>query len=220
MTTSEAQRGGCPVAQGAALGDTSLTDPAILAHHGDFFRAVREQDPVHYDAKLGMYLISRFDDIQTVQRDPITFSVERGYNEQYAKGFVEEFRDILIRDGGGYFPDAIMTDPPYHTRIRRLLDKAFTAHRMKELEPTMAALVGRMIDTLVERGGCDAISDFAVPMTSSIICEQLGLDNVAVENVQRWSHAVTQQIGRTQSHENMVKNARDICELQNYLIAN
>jgi cytochrome P450 len=220
MTTSEAQSGGCPVAHGAALEETSLTDPAILAHHGDFFRAVREQDPVHYDAKLGMYLISRFDDIQTVQRDPITFSVERGYNEQYAKGFVEEFREILIRDGGGYFPDAIMTDPPYHTRIRRLLDKAFTAHRMKELEPTIAALVGNMIDKLAERGGCDAISEFAVPMTSSIICEQLGLDNVAVENVQRWSHAVTQQIGRTQKREDMIHNARNICELQNYLIAN
>lgn len=220
MTTSEAQQsGGCPVVHGA-LGDASLADPAILAHHGDFFRAVRGQDPVHYDAKLGMYLISRFDDIQTVQRDPITFSVERGYKEQYAKGFVEEFREILIRDGGGFFPDAIMTDPPYHTRIRRLLDKAFTAHRMKELEPAIATLVGNMIEKLAARGSFDAISDFAVPMTSSIICEQLGLDNVAVQNVQRWSHAVTQQIGRTQKREDMIRNAHDICELQNYLIAN
>src|SRR5689334_4278127 len=103
MGASEAETqkaGGCPVVGhgGAALADATLTDPKILARPNAFYSAMRTEDPVHYDAKLGMYLVSRYDDLQKVLRDPITFSVERGYKEQYAKGFFEEFKEILERD--------------------------------------------------------------------------------------------------------------------------
>ena len=139
--------GSCPVDAGnITLGEVSLADPEILARPTAFYAAMRREDPVHYDAKLDMYLVSRYDDLQTVVRDPATFSLERGYQAQYAKGFNDEFREIVIRDGGGFFADPIMTDPPYHTRIRRLMESAFTAHRVKELEPRIAAIVGEVIE--------------------------------------------------------------------------
>src|SRR5262249_51334938 len=140
-------------------------------------------------------------------------------SEQYAKGFMAEFKEILIRDGQGFFPDAIMTDPPFHTRIRRLLDKAFTAHRVKELEPRITAIIGDLIDKIADRGEGDAVKDCAVPMTIAIICEQLGLGEVEPKTIARWSSAVTAQIGRMQNREQMVENAKDVCELQNFLIA-
>jgi cytochrome P450 len=56
-------------------------------------------------------------------------------------------------------------------------------------------------------------------MTIRIICAQLGLDRFDGAKVQRWSHAVVQQIGRMQTREQMLEHAKDICELQNYLIA-
>jgi cytochrome P450 len=59
-----------------------------------------------------------------------------------------------------------------------------------------------------------------VPMTIRIICKQLGLTDYDPDKIQRWSHAVTQQIGRMQTREEMQKYARDICDLQQYLIAN
>ena len=124
------------------LSDATLTDPKILARPNAYYSAMRSEDPVHLDPKLGMYLVSRYEDLQIVLRDPLTFSVQKGYSEQYAKGFAAEFKEILIREGGGFFPDAIMTDPPYHTRIRKLMDKAFSAHRVKQLEPVIAAVVG------------------------------------------------------------------------------
>jgi cytochrome P450 len=220
MSTNEAgtAESKCPVAHHLSLTDTSLTDPDIIAHHNAFFRTVRAEDPVHFDPKLQMYLVTRYEDIQIVEHDAITYSVEHGYAEQYAKGFLAEFKEILERDGGGFFPDAIMSDPPKHTRVRRLLEKAFTAHRVKLLEPAITALVVDMIDSFAG-GKAEAISDFAVPMTSAIICEQLGLGKLPSETVQRWSHAVTQQIGRMQNREEMVKFANDICEMQNFLIA-
>lgn len=211
----------CPAnaAPETLLAQGSLIDPAISARPAAYYQAMREADPVHYDERLDMYLISRFEDIQQVQRDPITFSVEHGYKAQYSKGYFEEFREILERDGGGYFPDAIMSDPPYHTRIRRLMDSAFSAHRVRELEPRISAIVGEVIDAMPRDGKADAVQDFSVPVTIRVICEQLGIAQYNAGKIQSWSLAVTAQIGRMQDREQMIANAREICELQNFLIA-
>jgi cytochrome P450 len=218
MATVETK--GCPVhGKSEILASGSLIDPEISARPTAYYDAMRAEDPVHYDEKLKMWLISRFEDIQIVQRDPLTYSVEHGYSEQYAKGFMDEFRAILERDGGGFFPDAIMSDPPYHTRIRRLMESAFTAHRVKELEPGIRDIVVDVIESFAAKGEADAVRDFAVPITIRVICEQLGIDQFNADHIQRWSHAVTQQIGRMQDREQMEGFARDICELQNFLIA-
>ena len=76
-----------------------------------------------------------------------------------------------------------------------------------------------MIEQLADKGQADGVNDFAVPMTIRIICKQLGLERFDAEKIQRWSHAVTQQIGRMQTREEMVKHAKEICDLQQYLIA-
>jgi cytochrome P450 len=165
-----------------------------------------------------MWLVSRWEDIQAIQRDPISFSVNKGYHEQQAKGFAEEFRQILREKGGGYFPDAIMSDPPYHTRVRKLMESAFTAHRVKELEPRIEAVVNDLIDEIADRGSMDAVTDFAQPLTIRIICEQLGLDWSIKDRIARWSTAVTAQIGRMQDREEMLEHAAQICDLQHYII--
>ncbi len=209
----------CPASgdEKIVLSETTLTDPKILAHPNAFYAAMRTEDPVHYDSKLDMYLVSRYEDLQTVMRDPITFSVEKGFAEQYAKGFQKEYQEILKREGGGVFGRAIMTDPPEHTRIRRLLDGAFTAHRVKLLEPAIVAVAVGLIERLLEKGKAEVFSEFAIPMTSAIICKQLGVE-LPPETIQRWALALTQQISRMQSREEMLRAAKDVCELQNFLI--
>lgn len=213
-------RTGCPfdAAPATLLAEGSLTDPEISARPKPYYDAMRARDPVHYDEKLKMYLVSRYEDIQAIQRDPITFSVQHGYAEQYAKGFAKEFKEILERDGGGFFPDAIMSDPPYHTRIRKLMDHAFSAHRVRELEPLIQQIIVDVIEDIADRGAADAVKDFSVPITIRVICKQLGIDSYDGDKIQRWSHAVTQQIGRMQDREQMLENAAQICELQNFLI--
>lgn len=203
----------------AALLHESLTNPELRAHPNAFYAALRHNRPVYYDEKLGSWLVSRYEDLEKVVRDPATFSVEQGYKEQYAKGFFEEFKQILEREGGGFFPDVIMSDPPAHTRIRRLLDTAFSAHRIATLEPGITRIAIDIVEKVADRGACDGVLDIAVPFTIAVICEQLGISQYDADKIQRWSLAVTAQIGRMQDHEQMVANAKQICELQNYLIA-
>jgi cytochrome P450 len=69
----------CPELGGdTALLNMSPADPAILTKPNDYYRALRSGDPVHSDEKLGVYMVSRYADLQTVFRDPITFSQEKG----------------------------------------------------------------------------------------------------------------------------------------------
>lgn len=201
------------------LANGSLADPATQAQPHAYYSAMRRGDPVHFDKKIGSWLVSRHEDILAVQADPTTFSVNHGYHEQQARGMREEFQQILRDEGGGYFPDAIMSDPPYHTRIRKLMENAFTAHRVKELEPRITAVVDELLDSVADRGACDAVTDIAIPITIRIIVEQLGLDHGMENKISAWSKSVTAQISSMQSRETMIANAKVICELQQYLIA-
>lgn len=210
------QAGG-PPATGA-----SLKDPQILAQPHAFYHALRSEDPVHHDDKLGMWLVSRYDDIVTVLRDPLTYSDKHGYAAMYANGFFEEFKQILERDGGGFFADAIKDDPPAHTRVRRLLEKAFTAHRVATLEPGITAIIVDLVEKLVAKGAggqvVDGVKDFAIPLTIRVICEQLGINEFNADKIQRWSSAITAQISKMQDREQMRENAAQICDLQNFII--
>jgi cytochrome P450 len=219
MSKVPSQDGMCPYPHlKDVVADGTLLDYRIQASPNYYYRELRNNDPVHHDEKLGMYLVSRFEDLQTVVQDPITFSSERGYVAQYAKGFQEEFQKILTEEGGGYFPDAIKTDPPYHTRIRKLIEKAFTAHRVKELEPKIEEVVRDVVGAVAAQGRADGVSEIAAPVTIKFICEQLGLGEMDGRKIQDWSYAVVAQTGRMQTREAMIANARLICELQHFLI--
>lgn len=220
-TDSNASRG-CPHSGDTMQlhGDESRLDPLIRNNPHPFYRALREKDPVYYDPKLDVYLVTRYEDAVTVLRDPITYSQEHGYQDRYANGMVDELAEIMNREGGGFVRDIIACDPPAHTRLRRLLEKAFTAHRVKTLEPRIRQIVVDLVEPLAERGFGDGMKDLGAPMTARIICEQLGFDyeEVGTEKIARWTTALLAQIGRMQTHEELLANARDMCELQNYII--
>ena len=74
--SAETTAGSCPFSKNV-LGGATLADPEIQANPYAFFRAMRTQDPVYYDEKIAMYLVSRFDDVETVLRDDKVYSCEQ-----------------------------------------------------------------------------------------------------------------------------------------------
>lgn len=213
----------CPMGrQRVDLSEASLTDLDIQARPNNFYWSMRTDDPVHYDEKLGMWLVSRHEDIITLLRDPETYSDKHGYEAQYASGYFEEFKKILEEHGGGFFPDAIKSDPPYHTRIRKLMNDAFSAHRVKTLEPAITNIVADLAERFLQKGingdAVDGIREFAIPLTIAVICEQMGISQYSGLKIAQWSEAVTAQIGRMQDRDQMRENALLICELQNFII--
>lgn len=207
----------CPM---SLQGDETRLDPLIRNNPFPFYEALRAQRPVYHDPGLDVYLVTRYADANTVLRDPVTYSLEHGYQDRYANGHVEEFAEIMNRDGGGFIRD-LAIDPPAHTRLRRLTEQAFTAHRVRELEPRIAQIAADIIEPLAARGHADGMKDIAAPLTARIICEQMGFDfdDVGTEKIALWTTAVLAQIGRMQTREEMIVNAHIMCDLQKYVIA-
>jgi len=212
---------GCPAGQERleSLAGVSFIDPAIQVKPFAYYRALRDGDPVHYETDLGMYLVSRHEDLMAVLRDPIVFSQELGYYRQMAHGHLDEMKEILAREGGGFFPDVANIDPPRHTRVRRLLSQAFGRRRMKALEPQFERLVDELIDKFIECGEADGLHDLALPMAIAFSMQQLQVDDLDMGTIKRWGSAYLSQFSLTNARDDMIRAAQALCEMQNYLIA-
>jgi cytochrome P450 len=128
------------------------------------WRRLRDEAPVYYNPAHNFYALSRFVDVDAAHRDPKTFSS--------AHGTVLELMgpDIL----GGMM---IFTDPPDHTRLRRLVSKAFTPRRMAVLEEEIRALCAGLLDPLVGRGTIDYVQDFGARIPAIVIAALLGVES-------------------------------------------
>jgi cytochrome P450 len=107
--------------------------------------------------------------------------------------------------------------------VRRLMEKAFTAHRVASLEPRITAVIVDLIEALAKKGEAgevvDGVQEFAIPLTIRVICEQLGVSHAHAGDIQRWSAAATAQISAMQDDAQMSANAAQMCALQNFIIA-
>ena len=212
---------GCPAGQERleSIAGVSFIDPAIQVKPFAYYRALRDGDPVHYETDLRMYLVSRHEDLMAVLRDPIVFSQELGYYRQMAHGHLDEMKGILAREGGGFFPDVANIDPPRHTRVRRLLSQAFGRRRMKALEPQFERIVDELIDKFIESGEADGLHDLALPMAIAFSMQQLQVDDLDMGTIKRWGSAYLSQFSLTNTRDDMIRAAQELCEMQNYLIA-
>jgi len=202
-----------------SLDEASFVDPAIQEKPFAFYRTLRSDAPVYFEEDLGMYLVSRHEDLEAVLRDPVVFSQELGYYKQMAHGYLDEMKEILVHQGGGFFPDVANIDPPRPTRVRRLLSQAFSRKRMKSLEPQFEQLVDGLIDTFVDRGEVDGLHELALPMAIAFSMQQLQVDDLDMDTIKRWGSAYLSQFSLTSTQEDIIRAAHELAEMQNYLIA-
>jgi cytochrome P450 len=135
------------------LAEPNWSSPAFLADPYAHYRRLRESDPVHWDESRGSWLIFRYADVDAVLRDDRRFSARQGYAISM-----------------------LVTDPPEHTRLRSLVNKAFTARAVRELAPRIQEIVDGLLDAVSGRGEMDAIAGFAYPLPITVIAELLGVD--------------------------------------------
>lgn len=199
-------------------GDESRIDPEIFKDPYPFYRALREQAPVYYDAKLSTYVVTRFEDIAAIMTDDETFSVGGAFEGTYASGRQDEFYAIMESEGGGVFVPP--RDPPAHTRMRRLMLPLFTSRSVRGLEDKTRRIVGDLIDGMAEQGHADGMHDIGIPMTAQIMCEQIGIDfdQVGAQRFALWSRLALAQFGRRQSHEQMIESAHILAAKQRLII--
>ena len=100
----------------------------------------------------------------------------------------------------------INTDPPVHTRIRNLVNRAFTPRMVAEMEPRIREITCELLDAVAENGKMDLVTDLAIPLPVTIIAEILGVDPTRRDDFKRWSNAIVKNdastmMTRTQTSE-------------------
>lgn len=104
-------------------------------------------------------------------------------------------------------------DPPDHTRLRRLVSKAFTPRRVAEFAPRVQELTDRLIDGFVERGSADLIHEFAFPLPIYAICDLLGVPREDQDDFRDWAGMMIRHGGGPRGGV-----ARSVKKMRGYLL--
>src|SRR4051812_10606287 len=139
------------------------------------YQALRAEEPVMFDERIGYYIVSRYEDIKAVFDDWETFSSENAQAPVRPRG---EAATKIMNDGGFTAYSGLSARiPPEHTRIRGIVQKAFTPRRYKALEPTIrentATLLQRMLAHPDGKG--DFLKDVAYDIPTITILSLLGV---------------------------------------------
>ncbi len=108
-------------------------------------------------------------------------------------------------------------EPPDHTRIRRLVSKAFTPRTVEQLKPYVSQLAGELVDGLVAKGGGDLLADVAEPLPVAVIAEMLGIPESDRAPLRPWSADICGMYELSPSEETAAKAVRASDEFSAYL---
>ena len=142
------------------------------------YRALREADPVHRSPFMGMWVLTRYKEAGFVLRDP-RMSADRTRWE----GFQASGGPAIMRS-------MLSSDPPDHTRLRTLVNKAFTPRVVESLRPQLEAIVDEALTTAARQGGLELIDELAYPLPVTVIADMLGVPPHDWPRFRQWSSAL------------------------------
>jgi cholest-4-en-3-one 26-monooxygenase len=161
-------------------------DAFVRGDHHEMFAVLREQAPVSFHEESdgrGFWAITKHADLQMVNRDTETFSSELGGTQRFDIAEADpEFdtRGIMLVD----------TDPPKHTRLRRLVNKGFTPRMIGLIEQHLRYRAELIVDEVIERGECEFVEDLAAELPLQAIAEIMGVPQEDRRLMFEWSNTM------------------------------
>lgn len=192
------------------------------AHHGyepfrqtDPFPAyarLRREQPVMFDERIGYWVVTRYVDVKAVFSDWATFSSDNAQAPVRKPGPAAR----KIMDDGGFtaYSGLSARTPPEHTRIRKVVAKAFTPRRYMTLEPAIRADVVAQLELLLarpERRG-DLVADLAYRVPTVTILTLIGADTSDIDKYKRWADSRGAMTWGDLSEEEQLPHARNLVE--------
>jgi hypothetical protein len=192
----------------------SPIDRRLYENPYPLYRRLREKDPVHRSRLDDLWILTRYDEINAVLRDP-RFSAD----DRTVKGYEANRRKMIaagLIDNREEVPSMLRMDPPDHTRLRSLVSKAFTPRAIESLRPRVEGLVREMLDEAEARGEMDIVTDLGVPLPIIVIAEMLGIPAEDREHFKRWSDGVARGLNANTMEQVRVAGVASK-ELEEYL---
>jgi unspecific monooxygenase len=191
-------------------------DPAFVADPYPAYAELRTRGRVHYYEPTDQWLVPHHADVSALLRDR---RLGRTYQHRFTH---EEFGRTApppehepfhtLNDHG-----MLDLEPPDHTRIRRLVSKAFTPRTVERLRPYVHGLAGELVSRLVQAGGGDLLTDVAEPLPVAVIAEMLGIPEADRGQLRPWSADICGMYELNPSEETARKAVRASVEFSEYL---
>jgi cytochrome P450 len=194
----------------AARFDLKALDAEFLDDPYPTYQALRQYDPLHRMPD-GSYFLSRYDDCLAVYRDAATWSSDKKLD------FKPNFADSLLYEH--HTTSLVFNDPPYHTRVRKLLAPAFTPRALAALQRRIEALVDCLLDAAAERGEIDLIADLAAAVPIQLIGDMLGIPHDERGPLRDWSLAILGALEPVLSPRQFASGVAAVADFKAYLHA-
>jgi cytochrome P450 len=144
----------------------------------EFYSLMRKNNPVVFDERNGQWGLYCYSDIEKILKDPIKFSSKFGPFQ-----VPQEYQENLNR------PSLLNTDPPYHRKLRSIVDTLFVPIEIAKLEPRIENIANELIDNIIKKDNTtmDLITDFAYPLPATVIAELLGVPSEDRDTFRQWA---------------------------------
>ena len=162
-----------------------------------------------------VYLVTPYELVDEAIRDWRRFSSKFGSVLSGSVVIDKEIEEIQA-EGFGDTPTMLTQDPPEQRHYRALVNKAFSARRVKGMEAYIRQICTELIDGFIDDGECDFFEAFAVPLPVYVIADQLGVPRADLPKFQKWSDDVIANLGHMLGREAQLEAARSIVALQHY----
>lgn len=177
MTLETARDMRCPV-----NADYNPFEAPLLQDPYSWLRAQRAEDPVFFSPAIGMWVATRYSDIEGVLRQPDLFSSENALMGSLSAEVVAKLNGEVPMSA-----TLIGMDRPDHTRLRRIINAAFTPARVSAMEDSIRALAVDLIDRLPQDDTFDVLATFAYPLTLTVIGDLIGIPRSDIEPCHDWA---------------------------------
>lgn len=157
-------------------------DPTVIDDPYPVYAALREQAPIYWSEQTRCWVLSRYQDVSAALLDPQTFSSASGV---FPTAGAPDMADLFL-------PMLIMTDPPRHTALRRIVSRAFTPRRIAEMEPHVEHLVDSLLDEIGDQESWDAVDTLTGPLPAIVIADLLGVPREDKDAFRTWSTQLVQ----------------------------
>jgi cytochrome P450 len=193
----------------------NLSDVAVQKCPWEAYQLLRDEAPVYQMPDTGMYVITRYQDICEIVRDPARFSMQADrsflFKTEQAKRYYE--------DHGYPRRTPLSTDPPYHTEFRGHLEPFFSAGRIRQWEPALRELIENLTSKLDTTDPIDFVQAFCFPLPMSVMTVLLGLPLEDHKLLKHWTDVWVLPFSHAMTPEQEMYVAVEGVKLQKYLLA-
>ncbi len=202
------------------LQDINFLDQGLQNCPYHAYQKLRDEAPVWQDPTTGFYVVSRFEDLRGLLLDPARFvnSMRSGQNTRDRLDSERADRMLNLYKEKGWVPAPTLAgrDDPEHKQMRAMFNEAFRPKKIKAMDPLVRDTAYRLIDAFIDRGSCDWVKEFAVPLPLIVIGHQMGVPEEDIWKIKAWTDAWVQRLGLMQTEEEERWSVEMEIEAQHY----